>query len=151
MKSGGRKGSQCQQEKGHWPFATHSHSFLQRAATKYRLSRRVDLLFGFLWNTDAGTRCTSEEARDRTAYETCQLFAALKASSCCRRGSRSWASLWTICLLVHPTWSTALSYALSLWVSPQTRQIARKIFTDFCHVVSFGLEIPWTRICFNSA
>ena len=44
-----------------------------------------------------------------------------------------------------------LKCPLSLWVSPQTRQIARKIFTDFCHVVSFGLEIPWTRICFNSA
>ena len=55
------------------------------------------------------------------------------------------SACWSILLGALP------SHMPSLWVSPQTRQIARKIFTDFCHVVSFGLEIPWTRICFNSA
>ena len=57
------------------------------------------------------------------------------------------SACWSILLGALPSHMPSLS----LWVSPQTRQIARKIFTDFCHVVSFGLEIPWTRICFNSA
>ena len=34
---------------------------------------------------------------------------------------------------------------LSLGVSPQTRQIARKIFPDFCYVLLFGLGRCWAK------
>ena len=44
---------------------------------------------------------------------------------------------------------------LSLWVSPQTRQIARKISVDFCHVVLLVLRRGWAKKgpenSFNSA
>ena len=63
-----------------------------------------------------------------------------------------------VLLLVFPTWSIALlSYArlLSADLCPgkAPRQIARKIFSDFCRVVLLGLNrvSAWARICFHSA
>ena len=52
-------------------------------------------------------------------------------------------------LLVFSTWSIALCHIClsgSLCTGkPQTRQIARKIFPDFCYVLLFGLRRCWAK------
>ena len=74
------------------------------------------------------------------------LRPSLKASSC-RRGSSSWTlCFWSFLLGALPSVIyLRLCVDLCAQVSPQTRQIARKIFPDFCYVVLFGLRRCWAK------
>ena len=72
------------------------------------------------------------------------LRPSLKASSC-RRGSSSWTlCFWSFLLGALPS-VIHVCLDLCAQVSPQTRQIARKIFPDFCYVVLFGLRRCWAK------